>query len=112
MPPQLKSTTFYTERSSRYRNVGPGVKGRSELATILGGLFASYRVIEGNLAAGWICSQDLDSPISGQQVGLQANDTEIDTASTQLMDPLANHLATDGSDSRALIQQPVERDRQ
>ena len=82
------------------------------LQQFFGGPFASYRVIEGNLTAGWICSQDLDSPISGQQLGLQANDTEIDTASTQLMDQLANQLATDGADSRALIQQLVERDRQ
>ena len=73
------------------------------LQQFLGEFFASYRVIEG--PRGWL---DLLAGFRytylGQQVGLQANNMEIDAASTQLVDQFAHQLATDGSDSRALIQ--------
>jgi len=76
------------------------------LQQFLGEFFASYRVIEG--PRGWL---DLLAGFRytylGQQVGLQANNVEIDAASTQLVDQFAHQLATDGSDSRALIQQII-----
>ena len=76
------------------------------LQQFLGEFFASYRVIEG--PRGWL---DLLAGFRytylGQQVGLQANNMEIDAASTQLVDQFAHQLATDGSDSRALIQQII-----
>src|SRR6516162_2808103 len=76
------------------------------LQEFLGEFFASYRVIEG--PRGWL---DLLAGFRytylGEQVGLQANNVEIDAASTQLVDQFAHQLATDGSDSRALIQQII-----
>jgi hypothetical protein len=76
------------------------------LQQVIGQLFASYRVIEG--PRGWL---DLLAGFRytylGQQVGLQANNMAINAASTQLVDQFAQQLATDGSDSRALIQQII-----
>ena len=76
------------------------------LQEFLGEFFASYRVIEG--PRGWL---DLLAGFRytylGEQVGLQANDVAINAASTQLVDDFAHQLATDGSDSRALIQQII-----
>ena len=76
------------------------------LQEFLGEFFASYRVIEG--PRGWL---DLLAGFRytylGEQVGLQANDVAINGASTQLVDDFAHQLATDGSDSRALIHQHI-----
>ena len=43
----------------------------------------------------------------GQQVGLQANNLAIDSASTQLVDRFAQQLTTPGSDLRTLVQQNI-----
>jgi hypothetical protein len=43
----------------------------------------------------------------GEQVGLQANNLAIDTASTNLVDRFAQELSTPSSDLRTLIQQNV-----
>ena len=76
------------------------------LQEFLGEFFASYRVIEG--PRGWL---DLLAGFRytylGEQVGLQANDVAINAASTGLVDDFAQQLATDGSDSRALIQRVI-----
>jgi hypothetical protein len=76
------------------------------LQQVIGQLFASYRVIEG--PRGWL---DLLAGFRytylGQQVGLQANNMAINATSTQLVDQFAQQLATDGSDSRALIEQII-----
>jgi len=76
------------------------------LQQVIGQLFASYRVIEG--PRGWL---DLLAGFRytylGQQVGLQANNMAINATSTQLVDQFAQQLATDGSDSRALIQKHI-----
>ena len=71
-----------------------------------GQLFASYRVIEG--PRGWL---DLLAGFRytylGEQVGLQANNMAIDSASTQLVDRLAQQLATPSSDLRTLVQRNI-----
>jgi hypothetical protein len=76
------------------------------LQQVIGESFASYRVIQGS--CGWL---DLLAGFRytylGQQVGLQANNMAINAASTQLVDQFAQQLATDGSDSRALIQKNI-----
>jgi hypothetical protein len=81
---------------------GVGTSGRVSkmdlgLQEFLGGLFASYRVIEGQ--RGWL---DLLAGFRfsylGEQLGLQANDMAIDAASTQLVDQFAQQLATPNSD--------------
>jgi hypothetical protein len=76
------------------------------LQEFLGELFASYRVIQG--PRGWL---DLLAGFRftyvGEQVGLQANDIAIDTASTQLVDQFAQQLAAPGSNLRALIDQNI-----
>jgi len=76
------------------------------LQEFLGEFFASYRVIDG--PRGWL---DLLAGFRytylGEQVGLQANDVAINAASTGLVDDFAQQLATDGSDSRALIQRVI-----
>ena len=43
----------------------------------------------------------------GEQVGLQANNMAIDTASTNLVDQFAQQLATPNSDLRNLVQQNI-----
>jgi hypothetical protein len=72
----------------------------------IGEFFGSYRIIEG--PRGWL---DLLGGFRytylGQQVGLQANNMAIDTASTQLVDQFAQQLATPGSDLRTLVQQNI-----
>ena len=76
------------------------------LQQFLGQCFGSYRVIEG--PRGWL---DLLAGFRytylGQQVGLQANNMAIDAASTQLVDEYAQRRATDGSDSRTLVQRHI-----
>ena len=97
-----------------YLNAQAGTDERSGLVSkvdlglqqFLGEFFASYRVIEGS--RGWL---DLLAGFRytylGQQVGLQANNTAIDAASTQLVDQFAVSLTTPGSDLRTLIQQNI-----
>ena len=78
----------------------------SSLQEFIGELFASYRVIDG--PRGWLDLQGgFRFTYLGQQVGLQANNMAIDTASTQLVDQFAQQLATPNSDLRTLIQQNI-----
>lgn len=76
------------------------------LQEFAGGLFASYRVIEG--PRGWL---DLLAGFRftylGEQVGLQANNMAIDAASTRLVDQFAQQLATPNSDLPTLINQNI-----
>ncbi|MBV9672562.1 MAG: hypothetical protein JO076_07025 [Verrucomicrobia bacterium] len=76
------------------------------LQQFLGELFASYRLIEGS--RGWL---DLMAGFRytylGQQVGSQANDIAIDTASARLLDQFAQSLTTPGSDLRTLIKENI-----
>jgi hypothetical protein len=76
------------------------------LQQFLGEFFCSYRVIEE--PRGWL---DLLAGFRytylGQQVGLQANTTAINAASTQLVDAFAQQLTTPNSDVRNLVQQNI-----
>jgi hypothetical protein len=76
------------------------------LQQFIGEFFGSYRLIEG--PHGWL---DLLGGFRfiyvGEQVGLQANNMAIDTASTNLVDQFAQQLATPNSDLRNLIQQNI-----
>jgi hypothetical protein len=76
------------------------------LQQFIGEFFASYRVVEG--PHGWL---DLLGGFRftylGEQVGLQANNMAIDTASTNLVDQFAQQLATPNSDLRTLVQQSI-----
>ena len=76
------------------------------LQQFLGEFFGSYRVIEG--PRGWL---DLLAGFRytylGEQVGLQANNMAIDTASTQLVDQFAQQLTTPTSDLRTLIDRNI-----
>ena len=76
------------------------------LQQFIGQFFGSYRVIEG--PRGWL---DLLAGFRytylGEQVGLQANNMAIDGASTQLVNQIAQQVATPGSDLRTLIQQNI-----
>src|SRR6266481_183370 len=97
-----------------YLNAQAGTGERSGLVSkvdlglqeFLGEFFGSYRVIEG--PRGWL---DLLGGFRytylGEQVGLQANNMAINTASTQLVDQFAQQLATPNSDLRTLIQQNI-----
>ena len=82
---------------------GSGLVSKVDLGLqqFLGEFFGSYRVIEGS--RGWL---DLLAGFRytylGEQVGLQANNLAINTASTQLVDQFAEQLATPGSDLRTL----------
>ena len=76
------------------------------LQQFIGEFFASYRMVEGT--HGWL---DLLGGVRftylGEQVGLQANNMAIDTASTNLVDQFAQQLATPNSDVRNLVQQNI-----
>jgi hypothetical protein len=76
------------------------------LQQFIGEFFGSYRLIEG--PHGWL---DLLGGFRftylGEQVGLQANNMAIDTASTNLVDQFAQQLATPNSDIRNLVQQNI-----
>jgi len=76
------------------------------LQQFIGEFFGSYRLIEG--PRGWL---DLLGGFRftylGQQVGLQANNMAIDSASTQLVDEFAQQLATPNSDLRTLIDRNI-----
>jgi len=86
----------------------PGLVSKVDLGVqqFLGEFFGSWRIIEG--PRGWL---DLLGGFRytylGEQVGLQANNFAIDAASTNLVDAFAQQLTTQGSDSRALIQQNI-----
>jgi hypothetical protein len=97
-----------------YLNAQGGTGERSGLVSkvdvslqqFIGEFFGSYRVIEG--PHGWL---DLLGGFRftylGEQVGLQANNMAIDTASTNLVDQFAQQLATPNSDVRNLVQQNI-----
>jgi hypothetical protein len=76
------------------------------LQQFIGEFFASYRMVEG--PHGWL---DLLGGFRftylGEQVGLQANNMAIDTASANLVDQFAQQLATPNSDIRNLVQQNI-----
>jgi hypothetical protein len=76
------------------------------LQQFIGEFFASYRMVEG--PHGWL---DLLGGFRftylGEQVGLQANNMAIDTASANLVDQFAQQLATPNSDLRTLVQQNI-----
>src|SRR5215471_15791969 len=82
----------------------PGLVSKLDLGLqqFAGGFFASYRVIEGS--RGWL---DLLAGFRytylGEQLGLQANNMAIDTASTQLVDDFAKQLVTPGSQLRTIV---------
>jgi hypothetical protein len=85
---------------------GSGLVAKTDigLQQFLGEFFTSYRVIEG--PHGWL---DLLAGFRytyvGEQVGLQANNFAINTASTQLVDQFAAQLTTPGSNLQNLVQQ-------
>ncbi len=87
---------------------GSGLVSKVDLGLqqFLGEFFGSYRVIEGS--RGWL---DLLAGFRytylGQQVGLQANNVAINTASAQLVNQFAEQLSTPGSDLRILINQNI-----
>jgi hypothetical protein len=87
---------------------GTGLVSKLDLGLqeFLGEFFGSYRVIEG--PRGWL---DLLAGFRytylGEQLGLQANNMAIDTASTQLVDEFAQQLATPNSDLQTLIQRNI-----
>jgi hypothetical protein len=97
-----------------YLNAQAGTGERSGLVSkadlglqqFMGESFGSYRLIDGS--RGWV---DLLAGFRftylGEQVGLQANNTAIDAASTQLVDQFALQLTTPGSNLRTLIQQNI-----
>jgi hypothetical protein len=97
-----------------YLNAQGGTGERSGLVSkvdvslqqFIGEFFASYRMVEG--PHGWL---DLLGGFRftylGEQVGLQANNMAIDTASANLVDQFAQQLATPNSDLRTLVQQNI-----
>jgi hypothetical protein len=86
----------------------PGLVSKLDLGLqqFAGGFFASYRVIEG--PRGWL---DLLAGFRytylGEQLGLQANNMAIGTASTQLVDDFAQQLVTPGSQLRTIVDQQI-----
>src|SRR6516164_6772929 len=86
----------------------PGLVSKMDLGLqqFAGGFFASYRVIEG--PRGWL---DLLAGFRytylGEQLGLQANNMAIDTASTRLVDDFAHQLVTPGSQLRTIVDQHI-----
>jgi hypothetical protein len=76
------------------------------LQQFIGEFFGSYRVIEG--PHGWL---DLLAGFRytyiGEQVGLQANNVAINTASAQLVNQFAEQLTTPGTGLRNLVQQNI-----
>jgi outer membrane autotransporter protein len=87
---------------------GTGLVSKVDLGLqqFLGEFFGSWRVVQG--PRGWL---DLLAGFRytylGEQVGLQANNLTIDSASTNLVDRFAQQLATPSSDLRTLIQQNI-----
>ncbi len=76
------------------------------LQLFMGELFLSWRVIDG--PHGWVdLLGGLRYTYLGEQVGLQANNVAIDSASTQLVNDFAQQLVTPNSNLRALINQNI-----
>ena len=76
------------------------------LQQFIGEFFGSYRIIEG--PRGWLdLLGGFRNIYLGTQIGLQANNMAINVASTQLVDQLAQQVATPGSDVRTLVQQSI-----
>src|SRR5262245_26188497 len=86
----------------------PGLVSKLDLGLqeFAGGVFASYRVIEG--PRGWLdLLAGFNYTYLGEQLGLQANNMAIDTASTQLVDDFAKQLVTPGSQLRTIVDQHI-----
>jgi outer membrane autotransporter protein len=96
-----------------YLNAQAGASGTGLVSKVdlgmqqfLGEFFGSWRVVQGS--RGWLdMLAGFRYTYLGQQVGLQANNLAIDTASTQLVDRFAQQLTTPGSDLRTLVQQNI-----
>jgi len=87
---------------------GTGLVSKTDigLQQFMGEFFGSWRVVQG--PRGWLdMLAGFRYTYLGEQVGLQANNLAIDSASTQLVDRFAQQLATRGSDLRTLVQQNV-----
>jgi outer membrane autotransporter protein len=87
---------------------GTGLVSKVDLGLqqFLGEFFGSWRVVQGS--RGWLdMLAGFRYTYLGEQVGLQANNLAIDTASTQLVDRFAQQLATSGSDLQTLVQQNI-----
>jgi outer membrane autotransporter protein len=96
-----------------YANAQAGISGTGLVSRVGVGLqeffgqaFASYRIIDNphgslDLLAGFRFTY------LGQQVGLNPNVTQIDAASTQLVDLIGQQITTPGSNIRNLIQQTI-----
>jgi len=86
----------------------PGLVSKVDLGLqeFAGGVFASYRVIEG--PRGWLdLLAGFNYTYLGEQLGLQANNMAIDTASTGLVDDFAKQLVTPGSQLRTIVDQHI-----
>jgi hypothetical protein len=86
----------------------PGLVSKLDLGLqeFAGGVFASYRVIEG--PRGWLdLLAGFNYTYLGEQLGLQANNMAIDTASTGLVDDFAKQLVTPGSQLRTIVDQHI-----
>jgi outer membrane autotransporter protein len=111
---EVQNGRFAATGGFLYMNLQAGTGERSGLVSkvdlgleqFIGAFNVSYRVIEGS--RGWL---DLLAGFRytylGQQVGLQANNMEIDSASTQIVDQFAQQLTTPGSNLQNLIQQNI-----
>jgi Autotransporter beta-domain len=76
------------------------------LQQFLGELFGYYRIIEGS--RGWLdVTAGFRYTYLGEQVGLVANNESIVAASTQLVDNVAQRLATGATDVKSLIQADI-----
>jgi hypothetical protein len=87
---------------------GTGLVSKVDLGLqqFLGEFFGSWRVVQGS--RGWLdMLAGFRYTYLGEQVGLQANNLAIDTASTNLVDRFAQELSTPSSDLRTLIQQNI-----
>jgi hypothetical protein len=87
---------------------GSGLVNKVDLGfqQFLGELFVYYRLLESPR-----CSLDLLAGFrytySGDQVGLQANDQNINTASTNLVNNVATAVVTPGSNLNTLVKQAI-----
>src|SRR5271165_949033 len=97
---------FLNAQAGTGENSGLVSKVDLGLQFYLGEFFGSYRIIEGPRG-----SLDLLGGFRytyvGEQVGLQANNMAIDAASTQLVDQVAQQLATSSSDLRTLVDRNI-----
>src|SRR5260221_4063559 len=97
---------FYLNAQAGTDLSGPVSKVDLGLQEFGGQMFGSYRFIDGS--RGWL---DLLAGFRytyvGQQVGLQANNVSIATASTQLVDNVAQRLTTGAADLGSLIKADI-----